>query len=385
MARNRTIGFLVWGLLSWPGGVASGQETVSHDLSDLAVLPRCGVSESLTLGSVDGSDQFVFYEVEDAKRLRDGRIAVLNRGSKEVRMFSGDGRFLVALGGPGGGPGEFGDPIEIEILGNDSIVVWDWDAQRISVFHADSAFVRSVRLTPPVGGPTGYFSLLAQEPPFLVAGQWLDRKPVGQLGTDLTPLIRFDGGGSQVDTVAVLPYRRLGTYERSSRSSPFFAPQASFSAGGGILYTATGIEPEVLARRPDGSVERIIRWSSPDRSVTKGDVDLATRKRLEQLASAPAFMRKGVGAFPPEKEFPAVATVMADRDGRLWVKRYVRPRDQVQTWWGFDRNGQFQCAAEFPLAFKALDVGPDYWLGSTKDEMDVEYVQLWAMSFQRGR
>jgi hypothetical protein len=83
-------------------------------------------------------------------------------------------------------------------------------------------------------------------------------------------------------------------------------------------------------------------------------------------------------------EFPAVSTVMADREGRLWVKRYPRPTAQIQTWWGFDNTGHFLCAVDFPVSFKAFDVGPDYWLGLKKDELDVEYVQLWKMSDQHG-
>ena len=380
----RSVGLLFSGLLLFPGAVAYGQETVSHDFSDPAALPRCGVSESLTLGSINGPDHLLFYQVEDAKRLRDGRIAVLNRGSQEVRMFSGDGRFLVSFGGPGGGPGEFSDPIELEILGNDSIVVWDWAAQRISVFDADSTFSRSIRLNRPVANPTGYFSLFAQEPPFIVAGQSVEVKPLGQLGTDHTHLIRFDGKGNLVDTVAVLPYGRRGLFEGRSRSSPLFDPRGSFSGGAAILYTTSGSEPEVQALRPDGSVARVIKWHPPDRTVAEEDIALAKRQRLDQMASLPDWVPRGIDAFPPEREFPAVSEVMADREGRLWVKRFPRPKDQVQTWWGFDNTGDFICAVDFPVSFKAFDVGPDYWLGHKKDELDVEYVQLWTMSDQRG-
>lgn len=382
--RYRSLGLVFLGLHLLPGGGAHGQEIVSHDFRDPSVLPRCSVSESLTLGSIDGPDHLIFYQVEDAKRLRDGRIAVLNRGSQEVRMFSGDGRFLVSLGGPGAGPGEFSDPIELEILGTDSIVVWDWAAQRISVFDADGTFSRSIRLNRPVANPTGYFSLFAQEPPFIVAGQSVEVKPLGQLGTDHTHLIRFDGKGNLVDTVAVLPYGRRGLFEGRSRSSPLFDSRGSFSAGATILYTTSGSEPEVRALRPDGSVERVIKWHPPDRTVREEDIALAKRQRLDQMASLPDWVPRGIDAFPPEREFPAVSTVMADREGRLWVKRFPRPMDQVQTWWGFDDAGGFICAVDFPVSFKAFDVGPDYWLGRKKDELDVEYVQLWTMSGQRG-
>ena len=54
------------------------------------------------------------------------------------------------------------------------------------------------------------------------------------------------------------------------------------------------------------------------------------------------------------------------------MKQFPRPMDQTQTWWGFDGLGGFIYAAEFPVSFKALDVGPNYWLGLTKNGLDVE-------------
>lgn len=298
-------------------------------------------------------------------------------------MFGPDGGYLRSFGNRGGGPGEFRDPIELEILGNDSILVWDWAAQRISVFEADGTLSRSIRLNRPVANPTGYFSLLAQEPLFVVAGQSFELKPLGELGTDRTHLVRFDGEGILVDTVAVLPYGRHGRIERTTRSSPLFNPRGSFSGGGGILYTTSGSEPEVQALGTDGSVERIIEWRSPDRTVTEEDIARAKRQRLDQMASMPVGMKRGIDAFPPEREFPAVSTVLADRNGGLWVKRYPRPLDQFQTWWGFDGAGQFICAVELPVSFKAFDVGSDYWLGLKKDDLDVEYIQLLSMTSQR--
>ena len=129
----RSLGLLLSLLLLAPEKGVWSQEIVSHDFRNLAALPRCVVSESLTLGSIDGPDHLVFYQVEDAKRLPDGRIAVLNRGGQEVRMFGPDGSYLRSFGNRGGGPGEFRDPVELEILGNDSILVWDW-APRESLF-----------------------------------------------------------------------------------------------------------------------------------------------------------------------------------------------------------------------------------------------------------
>ena len=60
------------------------------------------------------------------------------------------------------GPAEFMDPIELDVIGGDSIVVWDWALGRLVLFGPDGSHGRSVRLQPPVVYPTGRVGVARQ-------------------------------------------------------------------------------------------------------------------------------------------------------------------------------------------------------------------------------
>ena len=63
----------------------------------------------LVIGVLEGAAEYQLYRVGRPVRLSDGRIAVPNSGSHEVRLFDASGRFLRSVGRLGSGPGEFGE------------------------------------------------------------------------------------------------------------------------------------------------------------------------------------------------------------------------------------------------------------------------------------
>ena len=63
-----------------------------------------------SIGVVDGPVEYQFVELSSAARRSDGKVVVVDRGTRTVRLYDGEGSFLKTLGGPGSGPGEFQDP-----------------------------------------------------------------------------------------------------------------------------------------------------------------------------------------------------------------------------------------------------------------------------------
>src|SRR5690606_27165102 len=112
--------------LSMGCGAGSSSTAGSNDLSNEDTWAVCDVSPPVVrMGSADGQGDYLFFGVEDGRFLPDGGVAVLNRYSQEVRLYSSEGRFIRALGGRGDGPGELRDPISIDLVGSDSLAVWD--------------------------------------------------------------------------------------------------------------------------------------------------------------------------------------------------------------------------------------------------------------------
>ena len=89
---------------------------------------RVGRVSSLSIGTQEGEEPYLLHGVEDATRLDDGRIAVANSASGEIRVFAPDGTHLTSWGGIGEGPGEFAqwDPEAVSAWPGDSVAAAAW-------------------------------------------------------------------------------------------------------------------------------------------------------------------------------------------------------------------------------------------------------------------
>lgn len=96
----------------------------------VAQLGRLGADP----GSVD--DPQVFGRIADVEVGDDGRVYVLDRQYREVRIFDFAGQFVGSFGQGGPGPNEFRDPSGLELLANDRVAVSDRGAE-LKIFAPD--------------------------------------------------------------------------------------------------------------------------------------------------------------------------------------------------------------------------------------------------------
>lgn len=126
-------------------GVSAPQEPARD-----AVLPveSWTLSETpiLEIGVREGPDEYQLHRVMGSLRLEDGRVVVLNAGSRELRYFDPGGRFLSSVGSRGEGPGEFEAPVSLRRTAEGDVQVWDRDLLRGSIFEPDGAFRESFHL-----------------------------------------------------------------------------------------------------------------------------------------------------------------------------------------------------------------------------------------------
>ena len=100
----------------------------------------------LEIGVVEGDAAYQLHEAVSSVRLPDGSLAVVNRGSQEVRFYSPDGRHIRSVGGEGSGPGEFRRPSRIWRWGVDSLRVWDGGLRRFSFMDMQGAVARTEQI-----------------------------------------------------------------------------------------------------------------------------------------------------------------------------------------------------------------------------------------------
>jgi hypothetical protein len=136
-----------------------------------------------TVGVPDGPEEYQLFRVAAAARLSNGDLAVVNGGTREVRLYAADGTFRMVIGGPGEGPGEFRYPTQVTVGRGDTIVVWDNPAHRINRFAPDGQFIEAISID------RGAISGMIHAPYF---SEMAEALPDGDL---LVRLFESSGGG----------------------------------------------------------------------------------------------------------------------------------------------------------------------------------------------
>lgn len=76
----------------------------------------------------------------------EGRYFVSDRSDKNVKVYGPDGRRALTVGRPGRGPGEFAALLTAQVYG-DSMVAYDFEGARLSVFTRHGRFTRAISLS----------------------------------------------------------------------------------------------------------------------------------------------------------------------------------------------------------------------------------------------
>jgi hypothetical protein len=134
---------------------------------------------------------------------------------------------------------------------------------------------------------------------------------------------------------------------------------------------------ELVERRPDGTVARLIRRSGEREPVTQEDRDAHVALRREMMTDA-RFRQLQEQAirnltFPEHKPF--FTDVQMDAAGNAWVRRHAEPDVDVP-WDVFDAEGRLLGTVTTPAGLRVTQIGADFIVGTWSDEMDVAHVRV---------
>jgi hypothetical protein len=381
-------------------------QTVTRDSAGITIVENSGEvgpdnggwavgsEPSMSIGTFQGDSLYQLFQVEGARRLTDGRIALANSGSGEVRIFNGEGRFMASHGRKGEGPGEFERPALVGVLEGDTLVVVDNQLRRISLIHPEEGFLESVRISDELGGggfPRGmfidrtlvlgggfYFSsdggmelssgFSRRETSYLSAG--LD----GELATDFGAFpgseffmqVRSQGGGAITMAARLIPFGK-------------FAMQA---VGPDRFFYGSGDSWEVQVYNTEGQLQRLIRMARNPVPVRDTDLEAMIEEEIAESGdpSQAPEIRAGYEEMPVPEFLPAFAGLHADALGFLWVEAYRMPGDDGPVFEILDPGGSLVGRATLPPGSDILEIGLDYILLLQRDELEVEYVRLFDLS-----
>lgn len=335
----------------------------------------------------------------------DGGIAVANSRSGEIRLFDSAGRFLHSFGGTGGGPGEFGRLASIGVSSDGRILAYDSQTGRVSTFDPDDRTL------------TGSISITVSPDLYSLAGMrranpigWLrDGTFVGYLATvegetipdrdgwthrqSMSNIHFFDQGESSGilaaargrQTWAMINRTGEGSVRVQGVANPFL-PTFETATDGSIVAFGNTERFEIRMLDSSGSVVRIIRREEGRRPVSEGQREKWVAGRLSDMEDDGTERSRSRRALYDDIPFPdtlpAFETLLLQQGGRLWVKETsLDDLDSATAPWSvFDSDGRPLGAVEMPAGFEPFEIGTDYVLGLCKDDLGVEYVQLYEIA-----
>lgn len=339
----------------------------------------------LSIGSVDGSEEYLLYRSSSAIRLDDGRIVFSNGGSQELRFYDPQGTYLSASGSNGEGPGEFRSVGFIWRLGPDSLAVLDFDLFRISVFDTEGVFGRIIRLgegSTDLAFPSGMFgdgSILA------LTSQEDDGEYDSGLGfmRDQVQHRRYDREGKLIGSLVTLDgselYRTVQPDGSGVTTGPQYGLRAWSVTGSDSWFYGGSAAFEVQEWSMEGELLRIIRLAKEPRAMPP-ELVADWEGRLQR-------MRPQTRAFwapiPLPERLPAYEQIVLDRAGNLWLAEYM-VLDETPIWQVISPDGRWLGSLTTPPGGRISEIGRDYVLGTWRDEMDVETVRMYGLEKPAG-
>jgi hypothetical protein len=377
----------------------------------------------LQIGSVNGDSAYQFHAAHTPVKLSDGRIAVANGGSDQLRYFDASGKFIRNVGRTGQGPGEWGQLYQLRRGGGDTLLVVapvnEHSIISPSGDYIDRFSLERVERRDNIWGlgklSSGHMVAYSLAPPpdrlrysevnehEVTLGP--NKAPEGFYRDEYQHFI-YDMKGRMIDSVGLLP----GATEYGGNMQPAFGTRGFYVTAGDRMYFGLGSNHEIRVYRfeiADGLdnpssirvaqpekrlasmiLERVIR-RAPDKSLAVTPQIIDDHKE-RQRRSYDERMRQG--KLPPgisiqlqldhiafPDSLPAQARLLVDSERNIWEQRFNMPPDSLDTFAIFDSTGVWQGRITMPPRFRVSDIGKDYVLGIWLNEDDVQFVRMYKL------
>jgi hypothetical protein len=362
-----------------------------------AGIPSWSLSPTPTLAiEDDGTPATQFVRVMGVARLSSGAIAIVNRGTNDIRIFDARGRHVTTIGRTGAGPGEFR---RIEMIGRSGDTAWFYDSglQRIStiLLGATPALSGTIRVI--ATGKRESFSVTGR----LTDGRWVVTTNVSPTFDGPPGVHRLPGSTGIIARAADGEVTWLGDFKsaaifvhnptgniRNAAVGPIAFPPwlRSATSGGQIWIGDSGGDSLIVVRARDLS-RFTVRLPIGSRAPGRELVDAARKQELEGNTSPEgrAFTESKYSAkFLPER-LPYFESLLPGPQGELWIQAYAGNRSSPTHYIIMDSNGRPRGRVEVPGGSRVREAGLDYVILVHEDGDGVESVRLHRLERRSAR
>lgn len=338
-----------------------------------------------SIGSIDGPQETQLHRVRAVNLLPDGRIAVANGGTSEIRLYDAAGLWIRSIGRAGDGPGEFRVITGLQVVPPDTLIVFENGEARVTVFVADGGLVSSRRITAPGEAVQGPEHRLRD-------GRWLNLNPSTEVQgyqKRRNSFVAWSDSASPIDTILsydgqeYLIYIRHqgGRYiGRGAVGFPFVGQDiAAFrndrlALSNGLAYDIAVVEMGGRAMRIRRRMER---QPLPAEVVTRFIDDYVSRYPQQRQSEVRGHFER----LPVPDRTPTHSALQFDPAANLWVENYRLPWDTLRTrkWSVFEPAGGWLGDVEFPKGLRVFEIGDNLVLGVERNSDGVEFVRIYRI------
>jgi hypothetical protein len=321
--------------------------------------------------------------------LADGSIAILDTRQEELRLFDTEGTYLRTIAGRGQGPGELTRPSFFQRTRGDTLLIRN-NFLRLEFFLGTEGHVRYLTFPLEAGRPR-YSPVYRFADGKLLATKSVAATPVelpiGEtfLRTNRREIEYFLIEEDRTELGLALRTAGAEYYEHLHANGTIRGGEVPFTAtpviavGDSLLYHGRGDRYEIEVYSLQGVLQRLIRLHREPEPVTPEDIQ---RYRDIELAATSEEARPvyqiTLNEIPFAPTKPSYAKLLLDEIGRLWVQDFTLA-GEPQLWRLFSQEGAYLGELLIPDGFTVFEVGSDYVLGRTTDDLGVHRVELWEI------
>jgi hypothetical protein len=316
-----------------------------------------------------------FFNATDAARLSDGSIIVADDGTDEIRIFSADGAYLRTVGRKGDGPGEFQRLDQVFALPGDSILAYDYWVGRLTVFSPEGRVARVNALTgayrprPIVMLDSGGFVGRSTD-----LTSYTDRPGIHRMRS---PIVRIDTNGKTLDTLVTIPGSESVVITQGEARA-MWARNSYLANHGSRIYMGSADSMQYEVWSGEGKLERIARIPGYDLALSGAEIEAERKAYVPDPSRMNPMVREALQLQEDRRYRPAYSNLVADVGGNVWLEAFRGRHEETEPgrWLVFDDEGRWRGSLSVPPRFRIYRIGQDWILGSRRDDLDVQHIQL---------
>lgn len=273
---------------------------------------------------IDGDDQEIMYGMIGGACVdREGNLYLLDVQLKHVLVLDGRGNLLRTIGRAGQGPGEFSAPTDLDLGGNDDIIVSEHWPSRLHRLSVSGEPILSINPSRHMDNYDDYILHGVDGESGMLACMMSHRTFSGGNVCDTTVLARLDESGATKVRYHQWTSRHSLRRDVIDETAGYFPAQAWALLPSGTLVMAPERDEYLLEfMDKDGrSIRRVSReFTAPLRTESEITAIKNTKKKTVNGVEVPL-------EFILEDRDPAIRTIDAMHDSTIWIASARQYRD----------------------------------------------------------